>query len=114
VHGFQLARGFGYECADLPVAGVEAECDRGAVFGAETAVGAEDKDLRAEDAGWIPTHADVLAEAEEIAGGLGEEHLGCDGKSAGWAGRVGRDGVEGEVGAFENGGEAYFLNDGNS
>ena len=61
--------------------------------------------------GRVPAHADVHAEAEEIAGGLGEEHFGGDGESAGRAGGVGGDGAEGEVGGFENGREGYFLND---
>ncbi len=112
VHGFEFAGGFGYEGADLPVTGVEAEGDGRAVCGAKAAVGAEDEDFGAEDAGGIPAHADVLAEAEEIAGGLGEEHLGGDGESAGWARGVGRDALSCEVGAFENGREGYVLNDG--
>jgi hypothetical protein len=93
------------------VAGVKAEGDGGAVFSAEAAVGAENEHLGAEDAGGIPAHADVLAEPEEIAGGLGEEHLGGDGEYSGRAGSVGGDAAELEVGAFENGGEGDFLND---
>jgi hypothetical protein len=110
MEGFQLACGFCYECADLPVAGVEAEGDGRAVFGAKAAVSAEDEDFGVEETVWVPAHAGVLTEAEEIAGGLGEEHLRCDGKPAGWAGRMGCDGAQVEVGAFENGGERDFLN----
>ncbi len=91
---------------------VKAEGDGGAVFGAEATVGAEDEDLGAEDVGRVPAHADIHTKTEEIAGGLGEEHLGGDGENAGGAGRVCRDGGECEVGAFENGGERDFLNDG--
>jgi hypothetical protein len=112
VERFEFACGFGYEGRDLPVAGGEAEGDGGAVFGAKAAVGAEDEDLGAEDAGRVPTHADVLAEPEEVAGGLREEHLGGDGENAGGAGGVGGDAAELEVGAFENGREGYVLNDG--
>jgi hypothetical protein len=90
----------GYESTDLPMAGVEAEGDRSAVFGAESAVGAEDEDFGAEEMGGVPSHAGVLAEAEEIAGGLGEKHFGCDGKDAGGAGGVRGDGSEVEVGGF--------------
>ena len=60
----------------------------------------------------VPAHAGVLAQAEEIAGGLGEQHFGGDGENAGGAGGVGGDGAEGEVGGFENGREGYVLNDG--
>jgi hypothetical protein len=100
MEGFQLACGFGYECAYFPVAGVETEGDGCAVVGAKAAVGAEDEDFGVEETVWVPAHAGVLAEAEEIAGGLGEEHLRCDGKSAGWAGRMGCDGTQVEVDAF--------------
>ena len=112
VERFQFARGFGYQSADLPVAGVKAESDGSAVWSAEAAVGAEDEDFGAEDARGVPAHADVLAEPEEIAGGLGEEHLRGDGENTRGAGGVGSDGAEGEVGAFENGCEGYVLNDG--
>ena len=64
VERFEFARGFGYQSAHLPVAGVEAESDRSAVWRPEAAVRAEDEDLRAEDARGVPTHADVLAQAE--------------------------------------------------
>jgi hypothetical protein len=63
-------------------------------------VGAEDEDFGAEEMGGVPPHAGVLAEAEEIAGGLGEEHLGRDGKDAGWTGGVGCDSSEVEFGGF--------------
>ena len=52
---FEFAGGFGHECADLPVAGVEAESDGSAVFGAKAAVGAEDEDLGAERRGPGPS-----------------------------------------------------------
>ena len=74
--------------------GVKAESDGGAVWSAQAAVGAEDEDLGAEDAGRVPAHADVLAETEEIAGGLSEQHLGGDGESAGRARGVGCDGAQ--------------------
>jgi hypothetical protein len=87
VHGFQFACGFGYESAHLPVTGVESEGDRCAVFGAQAAVRAEDENFRAEGRGQDPNPAaDVLAEAEEIAGGLGRSISGGNGESAGWAG----------------------------
>ena len=93
------------------MAGVEAEGDRGAVFGAKAAVGAEDEEFGSEDASRVPAHASVLAEAEEISGGLSEEHLGGDGQSAGGTGRMRGHGRESEVGGFKNGGEGYVLND---
>jgi hypothetical protein len=61
VYCFEFACCFGYESADLPVTRVEAEGDGGAVFGSETAVSAQNEDFGAEDAGGIPTHANVLA-----------------------------------------------------
>ena len=76
------------------MAGVEAERDGGAVGGAQAAVGAEDEDFGAEECVRFPAHAGVLGQAEEIAGGRGEEHLGGDGESAGGAGRVGGDAAE--------------------
>src|ERR1700733_16105206 len=91
---------------------MEAQCDGGTVFGAKTAVGTEDKDFGVEYVGRVPAHANVLAEAEEVARGLGEEHLSGDGKSTRGAGCVSRDGREFEAGAFENGREGYVLNDG--
>ena len=75
VEGFELARGFSDEQADFPVAGVEAEGDGLAVLGAQAAVGAEDEEFGIEEAVGLPAHTGVLREAEEIAGGLGEEHL---------------------------------------
>jgi hypothetical protein len=93
------------------VAGVEAERDGGTVFGTKAAVRAEDKDFGVEYVARVPTHANVLAEAEEVAGGLGEEHLGRDGKDAGGAGGVGGDSSEVELGGLEYGGEGDFRND---
>ena len=94
------------------MAGVEAECDGGTIFSAKAAVRAEDKDFGVEYVDRVPAHADVLAEAEEVTGGLCEEHLGGDRKSTRGAGCVGRDGREFEAGALENGREGYVLNDG--
>ena len=101
--------GFGYKCAHFPVAGVKAEGDGSAVFGAKTAVRAEDQDLGIEETVWIPAHAGVLAKTKEITGGLGEEHLRCDGKNAGWAGRMRCDLAQVEIDAFENRDERDFL-----
>ena len=67
VEGFQGDGGFGYECAQFPVAGVEAEGDGGSVGGAQAAVGAEDEDFFADEFLRFPAHACVLAQAEEIA-----------------------------------------------
>ncbi len=101
----ELARGLGDEQADLPMAGVEAECDGSAVLGAETAVGAEDEELGVEETGGLPSHAGVLGEAEEISGGLGEKHLGRDGKRALGTAGVGLDALEEGSVAFENAGD---------
>ena len=78
VHGaenLQLTRGFRNQQADLPMTGVEAESDRIAVLGAQSAVRAEDEKLRVEQATWIPAHARILGQSEEISGWLGEQHL---------------------------------------
>ena len=68
--------------ANLPVSGVKAEGDGGAVLSAQTTMGAEDEDLRAERGAPGPTHAGVLAQPEEIARGLGEQHLRRDRQEA--------------------------------
>ena len=72
---FQLARGLGDEQTHLPVAGVKSQRDGFAVFRAQTAVRAQDQKLRIEQPRRIPSHAGILRQAEEIAGGLGEQHL---------------------------------------
>ena len=72
---FQLARRLGHQQADFPVAGVKAERDGLAVLRAQAAVRAQDQELRIEESIRLPAHAGVLRQAEEIAGGLGEQHL---------------------------------------
>ena len=61
VQAAEFARGLGDQQADLPVAGVKAEGDGGAVGGAQAAVGAEDEELGVEEALRLPAHAGVLA-----------------------------------------------------
>ena len=102
VEGFQGDGGFGYQCADFPVAGVEAEGDGGSIGGAQAAVGAEDEDFRAEQFLRFPAHAGVLAQAEEIAGGRGEQHFRGDGQQAVRTGRVGGYVVQLEGGGFQD------------
>ena len=63
-----VRRGF-HQQADFPVAGVIAQCDGGAVGGADSAVRRENQELFAAERRGIPAHAGVLAQAEEIAGG---------------------------------------------
>jgi hypothetical protein len=102
VEGFEGNGCFGYQCAQFPVTGVEAEGDGGAVCAAQASVGAEDEDFRAQQLLRLPPHACVLAEAEEIAGGRGEEHFRRDGQQAARARRVGRDVIQWEGAGFED------------
>ncbi len=60
--------------------------------------------------GRVPSHADVLAQAEEIAGGLSEEHLGVIGRKPDGPGACVATARKSEVGGFEYGGEGDFLN----
>ena len=76
----QLRRRGLEEKADLPVAGVIAQRDRGAVGGADAALGGEHEVLRAPQLARIPAHARVLGEAEDVAAGPFEEHLGGEGQ----------------------------------
>ena len=76
----ELLGGGVHQQADFPVAGVIAERDRGAIGGADAAVGAEDEELLAAERGGIPAHAGVLGPAEEVAGGAVEQHFGRDGQ----------------------------------
>ncbi len=94
VEGLEGDGGFGYQCAQFPVAGMEAEGDGGSVGGTQASVGAEDEDFRADELLRFPPHACVLAQAEEIAGGRGEQHFRGDGQQAARAGRVGGDVVQ--------------------
>ena len=64
----ELRGGLAHEQADLPVAGVVAERDRGAVVGANAALGREDQELVASDLRCLPAHPGVLREAEHVAG----------------------------------------------
>ena len=67
VQSFQLARGFGDEQADFPVAGVKSQSNGAAVFGAKAAMGAEDEDFGPGETRRVPAHAGVLAQSEKIA-----------------------------------------------
>ena len=102
VEGFEGDGGFGDQGAELPMAGMEAESDRGAVGGAEPSVGAEDEDFLAQELLWFPAHAGVLAQAEEIAGGGGEQHLRGEGEKAAGAWGVGGYLIQLEGGGFQD------------
>ena len=65
------------------MAGVVAQSDRGAVLGAQTALGGEDQVLGLGHVGRIPAHAGILGQAEKIAAGLLQEHVGGEGKVTG-------------------------------
>ena len=100
-----LGRGLHQE-ADFPVAGVIAEGDRAAVGAPHAALGAQQKELRAQQLPRIPAHARVLRQPEDVAARLLAQHLGGEGQAPGrpGAGRLDRpglgarldDGVEGE------------------
>ena len=85
---FQLASSLGHQQADFPVAGVKAERDGFAILRAQAAMRAQNQKLRIEEAIRLPAHSCVLREAEEIAGGLSEEHLGRERKRSRGAGRA--------------------------
>ncbi len=68
--------------ADFPVSGVVAECDRGAVGAANTAIGAEHQVLRTTELARIPAHAGVLRETEDVSARALEKHLGRQWKPA--------------------------------
>ena len=73
--GLQLARGFGDQQADFPVAGVKTERDGLPIFSAHAAVRAENEELGIEQPRGLPAHAGVLGEAEEISRWRVEQHL---------------------------------------
>ncbi len=102
---FQLARGLGHQQADLPVAGVKAERDGLAIFRAQAAVRAQDQKLGIEKAIRVPAHSGVLREAEKIAGGLGEQHLGRKRQRSGRAGRMRVHAKQADVICFQYGAE---------
>ena len=74
--------GFLDEEADFPVAGVVAEGDRAAVFGAQAAFGADDDVLFAVDFFRVPAHGDILGHGEEVAAGFVEQHVFVEGEFA--------------------------------
>ena len=84
----QFARGFGDEQSDFPMSGMKTERDGSSIGRANTAVGAENEELGIEQARRFPSHARILREAEEIAGGLRQQHLRRDGERSFGAGRV--------------------------
>src|SRR5439155_4049544 len=93
------------EQPDLPVPGVVAEGDGGAVVGAEAAVGGEDEEFGPAERGGVPAHADVLGPAEQVAaGGVAEQVVG-ERQPAGRSGGGGDQLVDGRVGRFDEGGE---------
>ena len=72
---FQLPRGFGHQQAHLPVTGVKAQRNGFAVFRAQAAMRTQDQEFRIEQSRRLPPHAGILRQAEQVAGGLGEQHL---------------------------------------
>ena len=67
------------------MASVKAKRYGTAVGRSDASMGAQNQYFRAEDMGRIPTHANVHAQAEEVSGRLGQEHLWSDGQLAGRA-----------------------------
>ena len=84
----QLARCLGHQQAHLPMAGMKSKRNGLAVFGAQAAVGAQDQEFGIEKAGGIPAHPGALRQTEEIARGLGEQHLRGERQRTGRAARV--------------------------
>jgi hypothetical protein len=86
------------------VTGVIAEGDGRAVGRADAAVGAEDEKLLgvAAERGGVLAHAGILGQAEEIAGGAVEQHLGSDGQGALRAPGSGANVVEGRIAGIED------------
>ena len=64
----ELRRGLANQQSDLPVAGVIAERDGGAVVGANSTECREEEELVASDLRRLPAHTGVLREAEHVAG----------------------------------------------
>lgn len=73
------------------MAGVIAQCDRSPVLTPQTAEGRENEYLVARHALWVPTHACVLGQAEQIARRPIEEHFRRERKFAGRTRSGGRD-----------------------
>ncbi len=71
----QFAGRLRHQQADLPVPGVEAESNGFSIVGAQAAVRAQNQELGVEQAFRFPTHARVLAQAEEIPGWLRKQHF---------------------------------------
>ncbi len=60
------------------MASVEAKCDGGSVLSTHPAVRAQDEEFGIKQARWVPSHAGVLRESEEISRGLSQQHLRGD------------------------------------
>ncbi len=99
---FEFLGGRVHQQADLPMSGMVAERDRGAIGGADSAVGAEDQKLFAAQRGRVPTHAGVLGPAESVAGGAFQQHFGRNGKRSGGAAGLGGNIEKGGVGRVQN------------
>jgi len=78
----QFARCLGHQQAHLPVAAVKAQSDGLAIFGAQAAMRAQDQKLGIKQPRRLPTHAGILRQAEEVARGLRQQHLGRQRQSA--------------------------------
>ena len=98
----QLPRGLSHQQPDFPVSGMKAESYGLAVFCAQAAVGAEDQKLGIEQPLRLPTHAGILRETEEIARGLGKQHLRCERQSSGRSLRVRGYTQKFGIGRFQN------------
>ena len=96
-----LGRGV-HEQADFPVTGVITQRDGRAVGRADAAVGAEDQELLAAERSRIPPHAGILGQAEELAGGTAEQHLGSDGQRALRAACAGANVIERRIVGIED------------
>src|SRR5687768_4851588 len=71
----KFARGGFDEVSDFPMAGVVAKRDGLAIGCAQSALGAEDEELRAGGERCLPAHSDILRKSKQVAARGGGEHL---------------------------------------
>src|SRR4051794_16957851 len=91
------------------MAGVVAECDRGAVGGANASVRGQHQVLLRAQLFGFPTHAGVLRPTEQVAGGPLAEYLRSEGQAAGWARGARGDVVQSGVVGIERVAHETFL-----
>ena len=99
----QRAGGLLHEQADFPVPGVVAQRDRRAVGGADAALRAEDEEFLAAQLFWVPAHAGVLRQAEDVAAGGVAQELSGERQLARGPGGGGPQRVDRGIGGIEKG-----------